>query len=150
MLSRRCATAVVGANWWDSGRLEHLVRLLREKRKTKIPETVSFRIKLLSYLDETDNVPVHFLKILRRDPPFCVKRPSDLLDSVPHHEFSPHLESSYIARATCLYVPVPRDLNGIFLVRDWVENRLIWQARRPSFEPGCSNKFKFPWSSGAK
>ena len=29
MLSRRCATAVVRANWWDSGRLEHLVRSLR-------------------------------------------------------------------------------------------------------------------------
>ena len=26
MLSRRCATAVINANWWDSGRLEHLVR----------------------------------------------------------------------------------------------------------------------------
>ena len=26
MLSRRCATAVVSASWWDSGRLEHLVR----------------------------------------------------------------------------------------------------------------------------
>ena len=25
MLSRRCATATIRANWWDSGRLEHLV-----------------------------------------------------------------------------------------------------------------------------
>ena len=29
MLSRRCATALVSANWWDSGRLEHLVRRQR-------------------------------------------------------------------------------------------------------------------------
>ena len=27
MLSRRRATALVSANWWDGGRLEHLVRL---------------------------------------------------------------------------------------------------------------------------
>ena len=32
MLSRRCATAVVNANWWDSGRLEHLVRPQRGKQ----------------------------------------------------------------------------------------------------------------------
>lgn len=25
MLSRRCAEAVISANWWDSGRHEHLV-----------------------------------------------------------------------------------------------------------------------------
>jgi len=31
MLSRRRATAIVSANWWDGGRLEHLVRQQHEK-----------------------------------------------------------------------------------------------------------------------
>ena len=37
MLSRRCATAVVRANWWDSGRLEHLVRRFLPDVKVKRP-----------------------------------------------------------------------------------------------------------------
>ena len=33
MLSRRRATAVVSANWWDGGRLEHLVRVFSDLRE---------------------------------------------------------------------------------------------------------------------
>lgn len=88
--------------------------------------------KLADDLYGSDDVGVEFRQTLCRHPPLRVLTAADLLYRELGHEIRADTEASNAPVSTGWYVPVSCDLDGVFLVCDRIEDRLVWEPGRPS------------------
>ena len=100
--------------------------------------------KLGSYLNAANNIAVEFSQIFRGNPVFGMNRATDLLHAETAQIFSANCELGDKPRAALLDVPIPRDLDRICLIRDWIEDRLAGKSRRDGRSPHMGGRRERP------
>ena len=96
-----------------------------------------------------DNVLIELLQLFRGNPEFGVLNAANDFDGVTLNEFGIHFESSHVSSSAVAHVPIQRDLTGILLVHNGIENRLLWEPRWKLSPPSLFNQFSFPRAHGA-
>jgi hypothetical protein len=91
-----------------------------------------------------DNVLIELFQLFRGNPEFGVLNPADDFDGVTLNKFGIYFESSHVSSSAVTDVPIPRDLSGILLVHNGVEDRLLREARRKLGPPGPFDQFSLP------
>src|ERR1700754_3642214 len=66
-----------------------------------------------------------------------------LLDLIPVEKTLPHLKAGDESRTARRYVPVTRDLGGIFFRQHGIEDRLIGQTRRKRPHAALTDQLQF-------
>src|SRR5690349_2645440 len=102
------------------------------------------------HLDEAANVRVELGQILSRDPILLVGSAAGILDRVARQETARDREARHVPRAGGRYVPVARDLAGILLGQNRIENRLLGQPRREFAKPGSLDQLELLRADRAK
>src|SRR6185295_13703690 len=92
----------------------------------------SFRgsAKSLRYLNVPNHVPIELGQFLCGLPKLRVHSTTNRLNVVPAYKFCCDLESCDIPGPALFHVPVARDLDRVLLVRDRIEDRLLWKPGR--------------------
>src|SRR5882757_7954186 len=107
---------------------------------TLIPSSLT---EFVHDLDQPHQMAVELVQLLRRHPQLQDRLPTRLLDRVTPQELRLDPEPGHIPDPVLRDVPVAGDLDGIVLVKDRIEDRLLRQPRRPSPPSRLLNEVKF-------
>src|SRR5271155_1605468 len=87
-----------------------------------------------------DDMFIELFQLFSGNPKFRVLGATDDFDGITLNKFGVHFESSHVSSSAVTHVPVPRDLSGILLVHNRIENRLFWEPRRKLSPPSLLNQ----------
>lgn len=89
-------------------------------------------------------------QIVRRNPIFAVGFAARLANLILAQELLAHTKASDVALAGCRHVPVPRDLDCVFLAQHRIEDRLFRKPRRERAHTRGADQLKLGRRLGAR